>query len=72
MEVFINQTRLLPKPCSILEYPGEEDYEGKIQHEFVNGNNSTFGLNYQFTPPESVTVNEEYLIYRNELSLYTL
>ena len=53
-----------PRPCTMFEYLGEETWTTKLSNYF----NGTHGLAYQFDPPESVTVNEEYLIY-DEVSM---
>ena len=53
-----NDTHFL-KPCVMFEYLGEETWTSKLSDYF----NGTHGLGYQFDPPESVMVHEEYLIY---------
>ena len=47
-----------PKTCTILQYSGDLEWEGsyKIPIREVY-------LWYNFMPPKTVTVNEEYLIY---------
>ena len=65
-----NTDALCPKACTFLDYPGEETWSTKLSNFYgtKENYNVTHGFSYQFDPPESVSVYEEYLIY-DEITL---
>ena len=53
-----------PKTCTILQYSGEVEFDANVTHlnPPLYGTHQVY-LGYNFAPPRSVTIHEEYLIY---------
>ena len=53
-----------PKACKYLDYHGEETWTTKLSpyNYDIEDFNATHAFSYQFDPPESVSVYEEYII----------
>ena len=60
-----NESNLCAKACETVDYIGEETGFFNVS-SYYNG--ATHGIAYQFDPPETVTLHEEYLIH-NDISL---
>ena len=53
-----------PKTCTILQYSGEVEFDANLTHldPPLYGTHQVY-LGYNFAPPRTVTIHEEYLIY---------
>ena len=53
-----------PKTCKILQYSGEVEFDANLTHldPPLYGTHQVY-LGYNFAPPRTVTIHEEYLIY---------